>query len=277
MAPEQAKGRPVDRRADIWAFGVVLFEMLAGRRGFEAEDVSETLAAVLTREVDWTALPASTPRARARAHSRLSRARSEAAAARHRRCAARDRTTDRAARPTSRRRSPLWPQRPRRLWRRMLPWAVAVVAAIGGRRCDGRLAPHRAGRTRCGHARRDASDGIRAPGRRVPRRRQDRLRNLGRERTVLVLRMADQFEGKVIPGSEDGGWPIFSPDGQWIAYSTVSHPEDQEDSRSPAARRSRCATEVSGGARPGAPTARSCSAAPRGSCASPTRAARPRP
>jgi serine/threonine-protein kinase len=61
MAPEQAKGRPVDRRADIWAFGVVLFEMLTGRRGYEAEDISETLAAVLTREVDWTALPASTP------------------------------------------------------------------------------------------------------------------------------------------------------------------------------------------------------------------------
>jgi len=52
MAPEQAKGRPVDRRADIWALGVVLFEMLTGRRGFEGEDVSETLAAVLT--ASWT-------------------------------------------------------------------------------------------------------------------------------------------------------------------------------------------------------------------------------
>jgi serine/threonine protein kinase len=58
MAPEQAKGKPVDRRADIWAFGVVLYEMLAGRRGYEAEDVSDTLAAVLMREVDWNALPA---------------------------------------------------------------------------------------------------------------------------------------------------------------------------------------------------------------------------
>jgi len=61
MAPEQAKGKPVDRRADIWAFGVVVYEMLAGRRGYQAEDVSETLAAVLMREVDWTALPTNLP------------------------------------------------------------------------------------------------------------------------------------------------------------------------------------------------------------------------
>jgi serine/threonine protein kinase len=50
MAPEQAKGRPVDKRADIWAFGVVLYEMLTGRRAFEGEDVSTTLAAVLMRD-----------------------------------------------------------------------------------------------------------------------------------------------------------------------------------------------------------------------------------
>ena len=61
MSPEQAKGRPVDRRADIWAFGVVLYEAVTGRRLFEAEDVSETLAAVLTRDVSATALPAGVP------------------------------------------------------------------------------------------------------------------------------------------------------------------------------------------------------------------------
>jgi serine/threonine protein kinase len=61
MSPEQARGKPVDKRADIWAFGVVLFEMLAGRRLFEGETVSDTLAAVLTRPVDLDALPKSVP------------------------------------------------------------------------------------------------------------------------------------------------------------------------------------------------------------------------
>jgi serine/threonine protein kinase len=61
MAPEQAKGRAVDKRADIWAFGVVLYEMLTARRLFDAEDVSETLAAVLTRDTELTAMPADIP------------------------------------------------------------------------------------------------------------------------------------------------------------------------------------------------------------------------
>ena len=61
MAPEQARGKPVDKRADIWAFGVVVWEMLAGRRLFDGETVSDTLAAVLTKHIDWTPIPATTP------------------------------------------------------------------------------------------------------------------------------------------------------------------------------------------------------------------------
>jgi len=61
MSPEQAKGRPVDQRADVWAFGVVLYEMLAGRRLFAGEDVSDTLAEVLKTDPDWRRLPPSTP------------------------------------------------------------------------------------------------------------------------------------------------------------------------------------------------------------------------
>ncbi|MDE8535602.1 serine/threonine-protein kinase, partial [Staphylococcus aureus] len=63
MSPEQARGKPVDKRADIWAFGVVLFELLTGRQLFAGETVSDVLAAVLTREPDWSALPAATPAA----------------------------------------------------------------------------------------------------------------------------------------------------------------------------------------------------------------------
>ena len=60
MSPEQAKGKKVDKRADVWAFGVVLYEMLTGKRAFSGEDVSDTLAAVLRSEPDWDALPAET-------------------------------------------------------------------------------------------------------------------------------------------------------------------------------------------------------------------------
>ena len=56
MSPEQARGKPVDKRADIWSFGVVLYEMLTGQRAFQGEDVSLTLSAVLQREPDWTAM-----------------------------------------------------------------------------------------------------------------------------------------------------------------------------------------------------------------------------
>jgi Tol biopolymer transport system component/serine/threonine protein kinase len=61
MSPEQAKGKVVDKRTDIWAFGCVLYEMLSGRRAFTGDDTSDMLAAVLRQEIDWTALPADTP------------------------------------------------------------------------------------------------------------------------------------------------------------------------------------------------------------------------
>jgi serine/threonine protein kinase/Tol biopolymer transport system component len=61
MSPEQAKGRVVDKRSDVWAFGAVLYEMLTGRRAFEGEDISDTLARILMKEPDWTALPATVP------------------------------------------------------------------------------------------------------------------------------------------------------------------------------------------------------------------------
>jgi serine/threonine-protein kinase len=61
MSPEQAKGKPVDKRADIFAFGSVLYELLTGRRAFEGETITETLASILKGEPDWKALPQNTP------------------------------------------------------------------------------------------------------------------------------------------------------------------------------------------------------------------------
>ena len=61
MSPEQAKGRQADKRSDVWAFGAVLYEMLSGQRAFKGDDIADMIAAVLRQDVDWTALPASTP------------------------------------------------------------------------------------------------------------------------------------------------------------------------------------------------------------------------
>jgi len=57
MSPEQARGRPVDKRTDIWAFGCVLYEMLAGRPAFARQTLTDTLAAVVEGEPDWGAVP----------------------------------------------------------------------------------------------------------------------------------------------------------------------------------------------------------------------------
>ena len=60
MSPEQARGKTVDKRADIWAFGAVLFEMLTGRRAFVGEDITDTIVSVISKEPDWSALPPAT-------------------------------------------------------------------------------------------------------------------------------------------------------------------------------------------------------------------------
>jgi serine/threonine-protein kinase len=64
MSPEQARGKTVDKRADIWAFGCVVYEMLTGQRAFKGEEISDVLAAVLRQDVDWSVLPAAPARLR---------------------------------------------------------------------------------------------------------------------------------------------------------------------------------------------------------------------
>ncbi|HKA17999.1 MAG TPA: serine/threonine-protein kinase, partial [Blastocatellia bacterium] len=61
MSPEQARGKTVDKRADVWAFGAVLFEMLTGKPAFPGEDITDTIVSVVSKEPDWRTLPAATP------------------------------------------------------------------------------------------------------------------------------------------------------------------------------------------------------------------------
>jgi Tol biopolymer transport system component len=129
MAPEQAKGKAVDKRADIWAFGVVLYEMLTGRRAFQGDDVSEILVSVLRDSVDLSALPSAVPlrlralisrclerdvklRLRDIGEARVEIAKIESGAP----------DSISGVMPGVAPRDPAW--------RRLLPWAVAAVAVV---------------------------------------------------------------------------------------------------------------------------------------------------
>ncbi len=226
MAPEQAKGRPVDRRADIWAFGVVLYEMLTGRRGYEAEDVSDTLAAVLTRDVDWQALPADTPlRLRALVRDCLARdpknrlrdigearrvldqmisGAPEIDAAQSTMVAA----AAPAAAPIS----------------RVLPWTITVAALVAAAafawmwRARPPAPAEAVTRSKTTVADLSGFLALSRDGTRFA------YTVSGEHGFYIALRQMDQFDSKLLPGSEGGGWPIFSPDGQWMAFSTVLAP-----------------------------------------------------
>jgi serine/threonine-protein kinase len=207
MAPEQARGRAVDKRADIWAFGVVVYEMLTGERLFHGETVSDTLAAVLTREIDWARAPLPTQRLL-------------------RRCLERD--------PNKRLRDigdalfllddesrPVAPTRNVRSWMIATAAAALVAAAAiallwqGTRPIpasmlrlsvdlgdDAALQPNRA-----------KSLDISPDGSRVVFPNGRSLMS-----SHLSMRRLDQAKAIVIPGTEGAESPFFSPDGKFVAF-----------------------------------------------------------
>ncbi len=127
MSPEQAKAKPVDRRADIWAFGCVLYEMLTGQMACQGDSVADTLAAVLKNEPDWTQLPKETP-----AHVRVLLQRCLQKDPKQRLQAigeariSLDEALAGAAEPNATSTTPMASP----FWRRSLPWAVTLAVAI---------------------------------------------------------------------------------------------------------------------------------------------------
>jgi serine/threonine-protein kinase len=228
MAPEQARGKAVDKRADIWAFGVVLFELVTGRRLFGGDEVSDTLAFVLTREPDWAALPASAPPPLRRLL---------------RRCLEKDRTRRLADIADARldiedalhdlsggSPAPLPAQRelgaPR--WRRIVPWAVAGTAVAGLAAAVGVWAPWRDAPAPA-PVRVQAQLGANAMlSAAVPPLAMSpdgttlafvaRPLSIFSTRTLLFVRRLDRLDAQPLAGTEGAGGPFFSPDGEWIAF-----------------------------------------------------------
>jgi Tol biopolymer transport system component len=226
MSPEQAKGRAVDKRADIWAFGAVLYEMLTGQRAFKGEDISDTLASVLKDAPLLDVLPPDTPprltrliarcldrdlktRLRDIGEARIEIARIEAGA------------PDSVA--TAAAATPAAP--PSR--RRVLPWAAAGVLGAGLAAAllawvPWRATPASTPRKLLASIGADASlwsadgasailspDGttlafVAAPAKQA--------------RPALFIRKLDELQATALAGTEGALNPFFSPDGQWIAY-----------------------------------------------------------
>jgi serine/threonine-protein kinase len=218
MAPEQARGKPVDKRADIWALGVLIYEMLAGRRPFGGETVTDTIVSVLHHEIDWAQLPDDTPddlrrllrrclerdpknRLHDAADARLVIAEVES-----------DRRTGRTAPNVS---QPLTP------W--LLVGAITVVIAIAAAlAARGRLS----GSSDLGLARQMVRFAIEPPPE-VTNVSSVAVAADGRfavyEAQVdgefrFFMRRFDTLESQPIAGTEGARGPFLSPDGAWIGF-----------------------------------------------------------
>ena len=228
MAPEQAKGRQADKRSDIWAFGCVLYEMLTGSRAFEGEDVSDTLAAVLRGEPDWSAIPVDAPLALVTLlKDSLKRDRrqrvSDIAAARFVLT-----EYEKLAPVTAAVAPPFAAPQPQPLWRRVAPLAAAIVvtAAVAGgvawfmMRPAQRPAP--VSERLSAEIGADASLAVDQGASAVLSPDGAMLAFAAQKSaatdTQLFVRRLDQLQATPLSGTDGVRNPFFSPDGQWVAF-----------------------------------------------------------
>ena len=226
MSPEQARGRTADKRSDIWAFGCVLYEMLTGRSAFGGDDVSDTLAAVLRGEPDWTTVPAEVPRyvrtllRQCLEKNRTARIADVAAVrfvlAHGATLESIPGTASAAANVTTSR------------WPHVLPWAVAGTCATALLLLLGLWPPWRENppsapmrmsmelgndvwlaNTELGAGTTLSPDGsvIAFTG-----------RTTVNASPQLYVRRLDQLQASPLAGTDDAESPFFSPDGKWIAF-----------------------------------------------------------
>ena len=225
MAPEQAKGRPADKRSDVWAFGCVLFEMLAGKRAFNADDVSDTLALVLKGEPDWTALPPDVPPSiRTLIRSCLTRDRSSRLADISGALFVLAHQSDLA--PAAQSSLPMPAPSRARLWRRIaLATALMVTAvALAGVWYGTRSTAPPVARfyvmppddtTFVTGARPGTSAVISPDGRTLAFTARDSSGKI-----LIWLRPIDALTAQPLAGTDDAQFPFWSPDSRFLAYFT---------------------------------------------------------
>jgi len=226
MSPEQARGKRVDRRADVFAFGCLFYEMLTGKQAFSGETVSDTLAAVLRAEPDWALLPKDTPRAVVKLLKRClekdprQRLRDIGEARIVLEAIERGGDSDEPAASAAGIAPPV-----RRAW---LPWTVAVlsvVAAIASFALSRREAAPSAeppltqlsmtlppGASLALRGQNPAPPAISPDGRRVV------FGITTQGGTTLFVRSLDQPESVALPGTEGAAYPFWSPDSRQIAF-----------------------------------------------------------
>jgi serine/threonine protein kinase/Tol biopolymer transport system component len=222
MSPEQARGKRVDRRADIWAFGCVLYEMLTGRGAFSGETTSDILACVIRAEPDWSSLPAHVPtRIRELLRVCLQKdPKQRLQAIGDARIALEEvlsGTPQEAGAPPAQ-----TAERP--VWLRALPWAagvlLALVVGVAVWELRPRSDPRRVVEFSFGPP---TGDTLAFPGASMPLAISPdgtavvfTARHAGISQ--LYLRRVDRLEATPLKGTDDALYPFFSPNGQWVAF-----------------------------------------------------------